>query len=423
VAIDPEVFNTTVADHSPHLTMLFLAKSPLLRKVLEAGNIDKSQLESAVRRFTVMTGGPGTSTTYGTGREQRAVGLRPTSEVGLAYASLESYDYIIPTKVLDEANGKMDAAKLIKKFPEASLGDIQKGHALQFATGQSVDLSPGDRHYHPGMMTLMGSRTYNANGVAYNGLLEPCARAAQDGLVLGLRSEGGTGGVEGWYNQFAETSGYSGDGVQKLRDLCLDCNEALDGLDSQIAIALADKQSYSNHLTAVEGKLELSTLSSDSNILGPVRPMEGIKIANTGTIMFRDPYRLQRRHLRPEPRHLLPVRAFQRVRPGSQEGLAVQVREAFPGAGHHGLDLHDQEPLRHVHRGPFRERHLHWYRAVGPEGPFGGQLFPTPSFLQEIPHGTHQRRGRHPGLGQHRDCLHWRAGPSSAGRDRPNPRN
>ena len=290
MAIDPEVFNTTVADHSPHLTMLFLAKSPLLRKVLEAGNIDKSQLESAVRRFTVMTGGPGTSTTYGTGREQRAVGLRPTSEVGLAYASLESCDYIIPTKVLDEANGKMDAAKLIKKFPEASLGDIQKGHALQFATGQSVDLSPGDRHYHPGMMTLMGSRTYNANGVAYNGLLEPCARAAQDGLVLGLRSEGGTGGVEGWYNQFAETSGYSGDGVQKLRDLCLDCNEALDGLDSQIAIALADKQSYSNHLTAVEGKLELSTLSSDSNILGPVRPMEGIKIANTGTIMFRDPY-------------------------------------------------------------------------------------------------------------------------------------
>lgn len=290
MAIDPEVFNSTVADHSTRLTMLFLSKSPLLRQVLTSGNIDKSTLEGPFRRFTVMTGGPGTSTTYQTGREQRPVGLRPTSEVGFAYASLESYDYIIPVKALDEANGKADAVKLIRKYPEASLGDIHKGHALQFATGQGVNLNPGDRHYHPGMVTLMGARTYTANGVTYNGLLEPCARAAQDGTVLGLQSEGGAAGVEGWYNQFAETSGYSGDGVQKLRDLCLDCNESLEQLESSVSIALADKQSYSNHLTAVEGKFETMELSSDTNILGPVDPMQGIKVGGASTVMFRDPY-------------------------------------------------------------------------------------------------------------------------------------
>ena len=291
MAIDPEVFNSTVADHSTRLTMLFLAKSPLQRQLLSAGNIDKSKLGGPERRFTVMTGGPGTSTTYQTGREQRPVGLRPTSEVGKAYSSLESYDYIIPTKVLDEADGKNDAVKLIRKYPEASLGDIAKGQALQFATGQSEALlSPGDRHYHPGAFTLMGARTYTANGTQSNGLLEPCPRAGQAATVLGLVSEAGTGGVEGWYNQFDETSGYAGDGVQKFRDICLDCNEALESLSSSISIAMADKQSYSNHITAVEGKLELHELSSSSNILGPVDPMEGIKVSGASTVLFRDPY-------------------------------------------------------------------------------------------------------------------------------------
>jgi hypothetical protein len=288
MGIDPEVFNSTVADHSHRLTMLFLKKSPLQRQVLSAGNIDKSNLGSSERRFTVMTGGPGVSTTYQTGREQRPVGLRPTSEVGKAYTSLETYDYAVPVKVLDEANGKDDAVKLIKKYPEAALGDIAKGHALQFATGQSATLTNGDRHYHPGMMTLMGARTYTANGVTYQGLLEPCAPASQDGLVLGLRSEGHADGVE--YNQFAETSGYSGDGVQKLRDICLEANAALEALTSSVSIAMADKQSYSNHITAVEGKFETQELSSDTNIMGPTDPMTGIKIGGASTILFRDEY-------------------------------------------------------------------------------------------------------------------------------------
>lgn len=290
MAIDPEVFNSTVADHSTRLTMLFLAKSPLQRQILSAGNIDKSQLGGPERRFTVMTGGPGSSTTYGTGREARPVGLRPTSEVGKAYSSMETYDYIVPIKVLDEANGKADAVKLVKKYPEASLGDIYKGRALQFATGQSSTLSPGDRHYHPGAFTLMGSRTFTANGVTSNGLLEPSPVAGQTATVLGLVSQGGANGVEGWYNQFHETAGYSGDGPQELRDLCLDCNEALEALSSTVSIALGDKQSYSNHLTAVEGKFETSTLNSDTNILGPIEPMDGIKVGGASTILFRDPY-------------------------------------------------------------------------------------------------------------------------------------
>lgn len=290
MAIDADVFNSTVADHSNRLTMLFLQKSPLQRQLLSAGNIDKSKAEGPIRRFTVMTGGPGTNTTYATGREVRPIGLRPTSEVGTAYATLESYDYIIPCKVLDEADGKADAVKLIRKYPEASLGAIQKGKALQFATGQSSTLSPGDESYHPGEFTLAGSRTFTANGVTSNGLLEPCPRAGQAATVLGLVSEGGTNGVSGWYNQFDETSGYAGDGVQKLRDLALDCNEALEGLTSSISIALADKQSYSNHLTAVEGKFETQELSSNTNILGPTDQMVGIKIGGAGTVLFRDPY-------------------------------------------------------------------------------------------------------------------------------------
>ena len=44
MAIDPEVFNSTVADHSTRLTMLFLSKSPLVRQVLSAGTIDRSKL-------------------------------------------------------------------------------------------------------------------------------------------------------------------------------------------------------------------------------------------------------------------------------------------------------------------------------------------------------------------------------------------
>ena len=290
MAIDPEVFNSTVADHSNRLTMLFLKKSPLNRQILSAGNLDKSKLEGPFRRFTVMTGGPGVSTTYQTGREQRPVGLKPTSETGTAYSSLETYDYAVPEKVLDEANGAADAVKLIKKYPEAALGDIQKGHALQFATGQSVNLSPGERHYHPGAVTLMGARTYTANGVTYNGVLEPCAPADQNGTVFGLASEGAANGVEGWYNQFAETSGYAGDGVQKLRDLALECNSALEGLSSSISIAMADKQSFSNHMTAVEGKFETMELSSDTNIMGPTDPMSGIKIGGAGTVLFRDEY-------------------------------------------------------------------------------------------------------------------------------------
>lgn len=290
MAIDPEVFNSTVADHSNRLTLLFLQKSALQRQILSAGNIDRSKLGGPIRRFTVMTGGPGTSTTYQTGREQRPVGLRPTSETGEAYSSLESYDYIVPMKVLDEANGTADAVKLIRKYPEASLGDIAKGHALQFATGQSSTLSPGDRHYHPGAFTLMGARTFTANGVVSNGLLEPSPIAGQTGTVLGLTSQAGTNGVEGWYNQFRETAGYSGDGPQELRDLCLDCNEALESLSTSVSIAIGDKQSYSNHMTAVEGKFETSVLSSDTNIIGPVDPMEGIKIGGANTILFRDPY-------------------------------------------------------------------------------------------------------------------------------------
>lgn len=204
-----DVLAATVQELMPGLNETFVTDHPLMHQMVENGNIDKEQNKGPYREFTVLSGGPGTSTTVSTGSELVAGGRKQNAQKGNCYATRIIHAFDVPGKDLAEAFTPQGLAKLVKEYPVAALDDFKQEVARQFGSGNGDGVG--------GFLTLNADATYNPNGTALPGVFEFAARASQTDTVFGLIKEGGAGGVTGWYNQYARISAMAVDGRKKIR--------------------------------------------------------------------------------------------------------------------------------------------------------------------------------------------------------------
>ena len=158
----------------------------------------------------------------------------------------------------------MDFANLIKNFPEIAIAEFHEQIAGQLGSG-------GSSHV-PGFVTLNGQQTFAPNGTARSGLFEFAAPAAQTSTVHGLVSEGGSGGVTGWYNQYEDVTSMASNGLYRLRRV-FGKAQRVGKAYGTVDLMLGDEASYLNYMEELSEPLRVAKIEDKS----PQNVREGLK--------------------------------------------------------------------------------------------------------------------------------------------------
>ena len=274
--ISPDVLATALQDLMPSYSELFATWHPVLDRVINKGNMDRSVLKGPFREFAVVTGGPGTVTQVVTGSEVIAGGRNQAATRGDTYAPRLIYAFDVPGKDLAEANGEMDLARIIQHYPELALADFHERIAEQFAQGTGTGVG--------GFATLNGATTYSPNGAARSGAMKFGTRAGQEagGAPLGasdLRYGLASGTTNGWYNQFADIPGAgfaASNGRSYMRDVYFKCSRQMKTM-GPVDLLLGDEASYLNYLDSLDSQVRIITDSTKAGDRAPKQIRQGVK--------------------------------------------------------------------------------------------------------------------------------------------------
>ena len=250
MAISPDVLASTLTDLLPGYSETFTKWHPLLDAIVTGGNLSKKKLEGPSREFTVVTGGPGQVTHIQSGNEVINGGRKQLAVRGNEVAPRLIYAFDVPRKDMAEANGKQDLAKLIKTYPERALHDFYEMLSQQLAVGDGANGVGG-------FLTLNGGATYSPDGTARQGLLEASATATAN-AVHGLA---GTT-TPGWQNQFATTTGFSVDGVRKMREVYFKCQREGRVADGTVDMMFGDEVSFLNYMDSLQEHVRTGHIES-----------------------------------------------------------------------------------------------------------------------------------------------------------------
>ena len=268
--ISPDVLATALQELMPSYSELFSKWHPVLDRVINKGNMDRSVLKGPFREFAVVTGGPGTVTQVVTGSEVITGGRNQAATRGDTYAPRLIYAFDVPGKDLAEANGEMDLARIIQHYPELALADFHERIAQQFAQGTGPGVG--------GFVTLNGDTTYSPNGAARQGALRFQSRTAQEAAGVsrfGLDS----GTTAGWYNQHAAlpTPDFSADnGRHYMRDVYFKCSRQMKTM-GPVDLLLGDEASYLNYLDSLDSQVRIITDSTKAGDRAPRQIRQGVK--------------------------------------------------------------------------------------------------------------------------------------------------
>jgi len=251
MAISPDVLASTLTDLLPGYSETFTKWHPLLDAIVTGGNLSKKKLEGPSREFTVVTGGPGQVTHIQSGNEVINGGRKQLAVRGNEVAPRLIYAFDVPRKDMAEANGKQDLAKLIKTYPERALHDFYEMLSQQLAVGDGANGVGG-------FFTLNGEATYNPDGGADRyGLLKASA-STDSNPVHGLSSAG----TSGWQNQFATTTGFSVDGVRKMREVYFKCQREGRVADGTVDMMFGDEVSFLNYMDSLQEHVRTGHIES-----------------------------------------------------------------------------------------------------------------------------------------------------------------
>jgi hypothetical protein len=261
MAISPDVLASALQELMPGYSELFVKWHPILEKVVDKGNIDRSVATGPYREFVVVTDGPGTVTQILTGSEVIAGGRNQNAIRGSTYAPRLIYAFDVPGKDLAEANGAMDLARIIQHYPELALGDFHERIARQMAVGDGLDVG--------GFLTLNGATTYNPNGAARAGALEFAAPAAQVNTVFGLAKPATTG----WVNQYGAITSFAVDGLSTMRQAYYAASRQGKTM-GPVDLLLGDEASYLNYIEDLNDFVRVSKVEGDK---APPNIRQGVK--------------------------------------------------------------------------------------------------------------------------------------------------
>lgn len=281
MAISPDVLASCLVDLMPSYSELFIQWHPILQKVLEKGNMDRSVLQGPFREFVVVTGGPGTVTQIVTGSEVIAGGRNQNALRGNTFAPRLIYAFDVPGKDLAEANGEMDLARIIKHYPELALSDFHEMIALQMATGTA---GTGVN----GFLTLNGATTYNPQGAARTGAFQmatPAAQVAAGNTVFGLNQAT----TAGWTNQYGAVplGMLAGNGRGVLRQAYFACARQQKTI-GPVDLLLGDELSYLNYLDSLDAQVRIVQDTTKGGDRAPKQIRQGVKFLDADFYLEED---------------------------------------------------------------------------------------------------------------------------------------
>jgi len=276
--ISPDVLATALQELMPSYSELFATWHPVLDRVINKGNMDRSVLKGPFREFAVVTGGPGSVTQVVTGSEVIAGGRNQNATRGDTYAPRLIYAFDVPGKDLAEANGEMDLARIIQHYPELALADFHERIAEQFAQGTGPGVG--------GFVTLNGATTYSPNGAARSGAIKFAPRTGvnsqESGVGVGasnLRFGLESGTTNGWYNQYATlpTPDFSADnGRSFMREVYFRCSRQMKTM-GPVDLLLGDEASYLNYLDSLDEQVRIVSDSTKDGDRAPSAIRQGVK--------------------------------------------------------------------------------------------------------------------------------------------------
>ena len=253
MAISPDVLATALNELMPSYSELFVKFHPLMEKIMEGGNMDRASLKGPKREFAVVTDGPGTVTQVNTGTEIIAGGRSQNAHRGNVVAPRLIYAFDVPGKDLAEANGEMDLAKILQHYPELALSDFHERIAAQLGTGGSSSVG--------GFATLNGNTTFNPDGTARQGFIQPETVADQ---VTNARSIHGLsqGTVSGWNNQYQDITSFAVNGRSQMRKAYFAASRQGKTL-GPVDLMIGDEGSYLNYIEDLDDQVRVVKVEGD----------------------------------------------------------------------------------------------------------------------------------------------------------------
>ncbi len=204
--------------------------------------------------FGLVPVSPESITTIVHGTETPDSGRKTGSVKGNSYPTRMLYHYDVPIKMLADINSENDLLKLIERYPmRARLGFIEK-LVRQFVHGDIPEMG--------GFITMNGEATYAPNGAQRSGIFQFADPENQNNVVFGV----GYNSIEGWYHQRRHINGYLTDGRRQMRELFYDCAEQGTVMKGDIDVIIADRGTYSNFVSELEGLLAIDskTITGDT---------------------------------------------------------------------------------------------------------------------------------------------------------------
>jgi hypothetical protein len=274
--ISPDVLATALQELMPSYSELFAKWHPVLDRIINKGNMDRSVLKGPFREFAVVTGGPGSVTQVVTGSEVIAGGRNQAAARGDTYAPRLIYAFDVPGKDLAEANGEMDLARIIQHYPELALADFHERISEQFAQGTGPGVA--------GFATLNGATTYSPNGAARSGAIKFGSRVAQQtgGAPLGTSDQRyglTSGGTDGWYNQWGDipAAGFAAsNGRSTMRQVYFAAARQMKTM-GPVDLLLGDEASYLNYLDSLDSQVRIISDSTKAGDRAPKQIRQGVK--------------------------------------------------------------------------------------------------------------------------------------------------
>jgi len=234
MSVSPDVLASALVDLEPGYEELFTRWSPMWNAVINKNG--KETLQSYRKEFTVVTGGPGSVSGIDTGQEVIAGGLNQTGVRGNEIAPRMIYAFDVPGKMLDEANGKQDIARIIEAYPDLAMQDFHEFITKQFIMGEGTNGVGG-------FITLNGQKNYTPQGEVRNGVFEFLAPASQTNTVFGLTKNT----VAGWYNQFGDITSFAANGRFTMRTVYDAARTQSSKLKGPVDLMFCDPLFYHNY--------------------------------------------------------------------------------------------------------------------------------------------------------------------------------
>lgn len=259
-------------------TDLWLRNHPLYHYIMEMGNVNRHKLEGLFYEFTVQFGGPGKLQSLSNGNTQLESPQNDMATKGRAFLGHVTYNFGVDQLDMQTAGGKYDINRILQNGPEAALKDMQQAMGRQLSVGAEAGAEA--------LTTLYGRKTYSPRGEVTNGLLEFAPKASQTATIHNIVSEGGANGIEGWFNQYAETASAVAEIRRTTRDLVDACNDETLSMEEGVQLLFGDPASYSAYLESLDIQVRNTAPTTRGGDRAPEKVRKGVEVS-TG-ILYRD---------------------------------------------------------------------------------------------------------------------------------------